>query len=171
MCPLALRAPKLAAQWSPQKGHCIVTVAQRRAVSTRQELAPRAPAPQKGRCVRDNKPGTRRFCAEQPQGKLWLHSCSHLCAAWIWTPMPGSPHSQTFTPLFANLMTCTHPCTSLKTLWVHIAFERATDTTPTQGLGQIAMQKGSMLALERTRRRSKSNNTEISPSRTQRVEI
>ena len=58
-------------------------VAQRRAVSTRQELAPRAPAPQKGRCVRDNNPGTRRFCAEQPQGNLWLHSCSHLCAAWM----------------------------------------------------------------------------------------
>ena len=114
--PPGPQGPQACCSVITQKGHCIVTVAQRRAVSTRQELAPRAPAPQKGWCVRDNKPGTSRFCAEQPQGNLRLHSCSHLCAAWMWTPMPGPPHSQTFTPLFANWMTCTHPCTSLKTL-------------------------------------------------------
>lgn len=102
-------------EWSPQKGHCTVTAAQRRAQCQQGKswlLEPLLPR----RAGVSRHPGNKEvLCRAAPRKPLATFLLTPLCCLDANTHA-RVPHSQTFTPLFANLMTCTHPCTSLKTL-------------------------------------------------------
>lgn len=101
---------------SPQKGHCTVTAAQRRAQCQQGKswlLEPLLPKRagvsgtiswEQGGSVQSSPKETSDYI---PAHTSALLGCEH--------PRQGPPLPDLHT-IIANLMTCTHPCTSLKTL-------------------------------------------------------